>query len=387
MKLKNKCRVCNKENLELVMDFGLTPLANAYRKKEDLDKPELFYPLAVNFCSECKNVQLNVVVEPELLFRNYLYKSSTSPVLVKHFEDFAKSIGKVSSVVDIGSNDGILLKPFQDMGVKVLGVEPATNIAKLAPVPTINDFFTLKVAKEIGATELVTCFNCFAHTNEIDEIAEGAKFMIGDTGTFVIEVQYLMDQIKYGYFDNFYHEHVQYWTVTSIDRYFHSRGLFVQDVIHASPNGGSIIVFIKKNGEPKLSVSEFKESEKVLSKDLLIGLKEEVAEKKLKLLRILFDLKKQGKIIAGYGAPAKATTLCSYFGIGSDILDYVVDDSELKQDKYLPSNNLPIYSPERLKQEPPDYILVLAWNFAESIMKNHPGFKFILPLPDPKVYV
>lgn len=369
------CRVCKKSGLVLVWDFGPSPLANALR--EEPNQPETYYPLQVYFCHDCKNVQLGTVVSPKELFSHYLYASSTSPVFRKHFFDFSQKMQGVKKVVDIGSNDGILLKPFQNMGCEVIGVEPAENIAEKASVPTINAFFTRSVAERIGKADLITCTNTFAHIDDIDEIVRGVKLLMKKNSIFVIEVQYLMDQLKKKIFDNVYHEHVQYWSVTALVKFFERHKLCVYKVEHIPTHGGSIRVYVQKDQVVSPSVHWFMTNEDISFKKLT-SFESEVRKNKLVLLNKLYKLKARGKRIIGYGAPAKATTLLNYYGIGQDILDYIVDDSPLKQGLFTPGKNISIRKDILGK---PDYILVLAWNFADSIIQSHPGYRWIVPSP------
>jgi hypothetical protein len=371
--------VCGNRELDLVWDFGPSPLANSFKEKPET--PEMFYPLTVYMCAICKNVQSGYVVPADILFKKYLYASSTSKVFRKHFVDFARDYGPVKKVVDIGSNDGILLKPFQFMGAEVIGVDPAKNLH--SGVPTIREYFTKKIAQQIGHADLVTCTNTFAHIDNLDEVMRGVKVLIGKTGTFMVEVQYLIDQLKNLYFDNVYHEHLQFWSVTALSKFVEKHGLFISNVEHIPTHGGSIRVYIKYQGTQEPVVEDFLVAEeKVLNYYELQDFGRRVMENKVGLLNLLYGLKRQGKTIIGYGAPAKSTTLCNYFGIGKEVLDYIVDDSPLKQGRFSPGKDIPVVSGIR---GVPDYILILAWNFAESIMINHPGYKYIIPVPKPRI--
>jgi predicted TPR repeat methyltransferase len=228
-------------------DFGSTPLANSYLSKEDLDKPEMYFPLAVNQCQDCGNVQLAHVVDPKLMFSHYLYTSSTSPVFVKHFEDFANSVGKKDFVVDIGGNDGILLKPFQAMGSRVLNVEPAENIA--CELPVIHSFFDSLLAREIveqyGHADLVTATNVFAHIDDLDEVVNGVKILLTDDGVFVVEVTDIEKMIETGSFDLIYHEHVNYWSEDAFRKFFAKRGMEVTKIEKIPVHGGSLRVYAR----------------------------------------------------------------------------------------------------------------------------------------------
>ena len=245
MKRRKDCRVCRSKNLEKVLDLGMTPLANSYLT--EIDQEETYYPLQLMQCSDCRNVQLAHVVDPKVMFSNYLYTSSTSPVFVKHFDDFAKKMGKKKFVVDIGGNDGILLKPFQKLESKVLSVDPARNIE--CAVPAINDFFTTKVAREIvekyGKADLVTATNVFAHIDDLDEVVEGVKLLLEDGGMFMVEVADLDQMLKDGSFDLIYHEHVNYWNLDAFIKFFGLRGMYVSDIERVPVHGGSLRIYAR----------------------------------------------------------------------------------------------------------------------------------------------
>lgn len=246
VKRRLDCRVCKSKNLLKIWDFGMTPLANSY--VDDVDKEELFFPLQVNQCSKCGNVQLVHVVDPELMFKNYLYTSSTSPVFVKHFKDFAKKMGKKRFIVDIGGNDGILLRPFKKMGCMVLNIEPSDIECDL---PTIRKFFTKDLVEDlIGAqgcskADLITATNVFAHIDDLDEVVEGVKILLDTDGIFVVEVVDLDQMLKDGTFDLIYHEHVNYWSEKAFRKFFQLRGMEVIEVEHTPVHGGSLRVYAR----------------------------------------------------------------------------------------------------------------------------------------------
>lgn len=407
-KIEN-CRVCKKTNFTKVFDFGPTPPANAFLKKEQLDRGELYFPLEVYFCNNCSFLTLGHVVSQKLLFSNYVYVSSTSQVFVKHFEDFANSISsrfKLSNdslIIDIGSNDGILLKPFKRIGSRVLGIEPAKHIAQLARkdgIPTIAEFFSeslaKKIAKESGKAKIVTATNVFAHIDDLDEVVLGVKTLLADDGVFIIEVAYLVDFLKKRYFDLVYHEHLYYWAVNPFIQFFKRFDMEVFDVEKVASHGGSIRVFVKMHGaKHKIDkrVKEFIELEK-RKKLSEVSTYREFAKKiegnKIALSRILRKLKKEHKSIAGYGASAKSTTFLHYFNIGRETIDFIVDDSQFKQGLFTPGKHIPVVPPSEIYSKKPDYLLILAWNFADSIMKMHKDYKntggrFIIPVPRPKI--
>ena len=410
-KYKNmrNCRVCKKNNFKKVFDFGPTPLANAFLKKEQLNNTELYFPLEVYFCNNCSFLTLGHVVNPQILFQNYVYASSTSPVFVKHFEDLAHTsysrfkLNRESLIVDIGSNDGILLKPFKKLGSKVLGIEPADLLATMARrdgISTITSFFSLNLAKRIvgkeGKAKIVAATNVFAHIDDLDEVVRGVKELLTDDGIFLLEVYYLVDLLKKGYFDLIYHEHLYYWTVNSFIRFFNRHGLEIFDVQKIPTHGGSIRIFVqnkKASYEVNPRVSKFiklEKKEKLFDVNTYNEFAKNVQENKISLLALLAKIKRGGKTIAGYGAPAKGNTLLNFFGIGRETIDFLIDDSPLKQGLFTPGMHIPVLPPNVLYQRKPDYLLILAWNFAPSIMKMHKrykenGGKFIIPVPRPVI--
>lgn len=248
IKRRFDCRVCKSKNLKKIWDFSRTPLANSYVEKKDLDKAELFFPLQVNQCQECTNVQLAHVINPDLLFKNYLYASSASPLLVKHFEIFAAKMGKQKFVIDIGGNDGILLIPFKKLGSRVLNIDPAKNLR--CDVPIIRKFFTNKLAKQIvkeyGKADLITACNVFAHIDDLDDIVRGVKVLLSNNGLFVIEVANLDQMLKDGTFDMVYHEHLNFWSKKAFKKFFELRKMKVVKIEHIETQGGSLRVYVSK---------------------------------------------------------------------------------------------------------------------------------------------
>ena len=406
---KTACRVCMQNTLKKVLTLGPTPLANAFLTEQQINIGEKFYPLDVYFCTNCHFLQLGHVVSPLLLFQNYVYVSSTSKVFIKHFEQYAERVYKRlklnagSLVIDIGSNDGILLKPFKKLGTKVLGIEPAENIAEIARaegIDTISEYFSKKLAhfvvKKYGKADAITANNVFAHIDDLDEVIEGLKILLKDNGVFVMEAPYLIDFLQKRYFDLVYHEHLSYWSVDALQTLFKRFNMTVFFVEKVAVQGGSIRVFVKKEeGQFTVdkSVKQFllKEGEMKL-KDITTYLDyaQKVYENKVKLLLLLEKLKSEGKTIAAYGAPAKGNTLLNFFGIGTETLDFVVDDSKFKQGLFTPGKHIPVVPSQQLYEKKPDYVLILAWNFAESIMKTHDKYKneggrFIIPVPKPRI--
>lgn len=383
---KTTCRCCGNKHLERVVSLGASPLANNLTDSADAESET--YPLEMNYCPKCHNCQLSVVVPPEKMFDNYLYVSSTAATFRKHFEDVAdkyiSELGLNSNtlVVDIGSNDGIALKPLMEKGIKVLGVEPAKNIAKLANknnIKTLNNYFDMKTAKKIvknyGKAKLVTASNVFAHSDKLAEIANGAFEILETDGTFIVEVQYLVDTIKDMTFDNIYHEHTNYWSVTSINNFFNNLNLSVVKVEHINTHGGSIRVYVKNLGNAiDASVDQFLNDEIDFGLTGLETYKDfgsRVEKVKKNVRENISKLKSKYDVICGYGSPAKATTSLNYYGITSNELDYTVDDNPLKTGKYIPCVNIPIKSKEYFLNNIPKAVVVLAWNFFGYIKANN----------------
>lgn len=406
---KSACRICKGSNLSRILSFGPTPPANAFLKEDELSRSEYYYPLDVNLCTVCGLVQLADVVDPNILFKDYVYVSSTSSVFVAHFDAFAKKIftrfnlSSKSLVVDIGSNDGIFLKPFRQLGARVLGVEPDTHIASLAKkagIPTVSEFFTPETAKKLvkkcGQADVITATNVFAHIDDIHAVAKGVKTLLKKDGVFIIEVPYLVDFLDKNLFDTVYHEHLSYFSVSALSHFFEGVGMEIVDVERVASHGGSLRVFAKRRnatGASSLAVQELLALEKLKrlrEEKVYLEYELRVLENRAKLLSLLTGLKRSGKRIAGYGAPAKGNTLLNFFSIGKELLDYIVDDSPHKQGKHTPGKRIPVVSTKRLSNDPPDYLLILAWNFAPSIMARTESFrkqggKFIIPVPAPKI--
>ncbi len=381
---KDSCRVCGSSDLKTILSLGNSPLANNLLKNSEQD--DELYPLQINFSPESYNVQLSHSVPREKMFNNYLYVSSTTEVFRKHFSDLADSLinnfklDKNSFVVDIGSNDGVFLKPLKDKGVEVCGVEPAKNVADLAEkdgVSTIVGYFEDEstISQISQKADLVTAFNVFAHSDKLTEITQNAFKILKNDGKFVIEVQYLYDTLKDVTFDNIYHEHYNYWSVLSLSNFFSKLNLQVSSVEHIDTHGGSIRVYVGNEGcDVDKSVDEF------ISKELEFGLDKietykhfanKVYQYKNNVMKKLNKLKDEGKKIVGYGSPAKATTVLNYYGIDNTYVDYIIEDNELKHNHLLPGVRIPIKNKNGILKNPPDYVLVLARNFLDYIKQNN----------------
>ena len=394
------CRSCGGENILPAISLGLSPLANNLLDSLD-DKDEL-YPLEMMYCPDCHNGQLSYVVPPEKMFNHYLYVSSTAKSFREHFEKAAEKYIKEfkldsnSFVIDIGSNDGIALKPLKEKGIKVLGIEPAKNIAEIANaagLTTINNYFNIFVATAIGQdygkADLITASNVFAHSDKLKQIASSALSLLKEDGAFIIEVQYLLDTIKDLTFDNIYHEHANYWSVTSIVNFFNNLcpiSWKVNKVEHIDTHGGSIRVYIRNSKfEVDSSVEEFLQTEMgfgIKEYNTYLIFAERVEQARLNVNKNIKAYKDQGLTLVGYGSPAKATTALNYYGVTAKDIDYIIEDNPLKHNKILPGCKIPIYSKDKLNEKLPDIIVVMAWNFFDDIKKNNQdlidkGVKFI----------
>ena len=403
------CRLCKSKQLVGVLNLGSSPPANSFLKKSQLGTKENFFPLVVNFCANCGQLQLSHVVSPEILFRNYVFVSSTSRVTVAHFEEYARSVfnkvklKKGDLVVDLGSNDGVLLKPFKKLGAKVLGVDPARNVARRATkqgIPTLPHFFNVKLAKQIaqkyGMAKVITANNVFAHIHDLDDIVRGVLALLDPEGAFIIEAPYNIDLLEKNLFDIIYHEHLSYLSIRPLQKFFNSHDMEIFDVVKREVHGGSVRIFVKKiSAKHKFEKSvqvftELEEKNKLSDIRTYREFAKNIAKNKTELVQLLKKLKEKNKHIAGYGAPAKSTTLLHYFNIGRETLDFIVDDSPFKQGLFTPGKHIPVVATDELYTRKPDYVLILAWNFADSIMNMHDkykrmGGKFIIPVPTPKV--
>tara|TARA_B100000963_G_scaffold350985_1_gene361961 strand:- start:547 stop:3099 length:2553 start_codon:yes stop_codon:yes gene_type:complete len=381
---KFNCRSCGNSNLKRVVSLGYQPLANNLTNKKE-EKCEL-YPLEVNYCEKCHNCQLSVSVDPKKMFSNYLYTSSTSKVFRNHFVQAAKKYSKdlklnkkKSYIIDIGSNDGVALKPFLDLGYKkVLGIEPAKNLAKLAnknKIKTFNGFLEKKNIKKIKKNaDLILASNVFAHSDKLKEMAECMFSLLRKTGTLIIEVQYLMNTLKDLTFDNIYHEHYNYWSLTSLVYFFNQFNAKIFRSEKIDTHGGSIRIYITKGQKVKIENSV----KTMLKEEEIFGIKDfktyqnfgkKVYEIRANVQKNIKKLKDKNKKIIGYGAPAKATTALNFFGISKEI-DFIVEDNKLKHNKFIPGVKIPIKSKSNIKDKK-NTLLVLAWNFYDEIKKNN----------------
>ncbi|MDD2777326.1 MAG: class I SAM-dependent methyltransferase [Methanocellales archaeon] len=400
------CRVCGSKKLHKFLSLGPTPLANNFLRKDQLDSPEAFYPLDAYFCSNCYLVQLLDIVYPTVMFKEYAYLTGASKPMRTHFAELTEDViqnfklSKNSFVVDIGSNDGTLLQNFSKYGLSTIGIEPASNIAQLAEdkgIQTVNDFFdeecAVRVCKEYGPANVILATNVFAHVDDLENILRGVNHLLSNNGVFIIEVPYLLNLLNNMEFDTIYHEHLSYFAIYPLIYLFRKLGMVVVDVRQVPVHGGSIRVFVQRTGEQSKNVAELLSMEqeaKLDSFQTYLKFGNEVFLLKEKLMRLLKMLKGEGAKITGYGATAKGSTLLNYCKIGTDILDYITDTTPFKQGLYTPGRHIPIFPEKKFHEDPPDYALLLAWNYADEILQKESEYrqkagKFILPIPEPKV--
>lgn len=403
------CRMCKSHQLQKFLDLDYTALSDNFLKEEQLDEPEIFFPLSVYSCLNCGLSQLGYVVSPELMFNeNYPYDSSTTKTGTTHFTNMGMSICKRfnlksdSLVIDVGSNAGVLLTGFKSQGMKVLGIEPSSNIAKIAinsKIDTMIDFFSEKLVKKIikqyGNASVITGTNVFAHINDLDDFMKTCDHLLLDDGIIVIEAPYLLNLIENLEYDTIYHEHLSYISVKPMIEFCKKFNFELFDVEEHKIHGGTLRYFIGRKNKQKISenVSKFiklESNKQVYSEKKLQSFSESVKNHRNSLQQLLHDLKKNGKKIVAISAPAKGNTLLNYCKIGPELLDYVTERNPLKIGKYTPGMHIPVFSDDELLKNPPDYALILAWNFADEIIKNNSeyqrnGGKFIIPIPKPVI--
>jgi SAM-dependent methyltransferase len=405
-----RCRSCDRGGLLTLLDLGRTPLANSLLQAEQLDQPQPTYPLELAFCPHCTLVQILETVPPEQLFRDYLYFTSFSETMLNHGRSLAEKfvadrrLGATSLVMEAASNDGWLLRHYRQKGVPVLGIEPARRIAAVARtehgVETIEEFFTESLGRELRDTgrraDVFHAHNVLAHVADLNGFVAGIGLTLKDSGVAVIEVPYVKNLVDQGEFDTIYHEHLAYFSLTALQRLFERHRLTIQDAERVAIHGGSLrLVVGRAPRRLRLSARTAallceEVSWGVDRPDFYLGLARRVYALKADLGALLADLKRQGKRLAAYGAAAKGSTLLNCFGIGCDVLDFVVDRSSHKQGRYMPGVRVPIFAPEKLLEARPDYVLLLTWNFADEIMNQQAeyrrgGGKFIIPVPELKV--
>jgi len=364
--------------------------------------------LEVFFCQDCAHLQLLHVIDPEILFRHYVYVSGTSSVMRRHLSDYAQMVHslclakKQDLVVEFGSNDGTLLRFFKDLDYRILGVDPAVNLAQSATssgIETLPEFFNKETASSIvakyGKAKIICANHCCAHIDDFLGVVDGVKILLEEGGVWIFEVGYLLDVYTKGLFDTIYHEHVDFHTVTPLIKCFKAQGLKVINVTRSSIQGGALRCFVGWESTAPVIKGGAESIQKLISAEVSIGLgtketflawSESINRTGAELKVLLKGLRENGNRIVGYGAPAKATTLLYHFGISLKEIEYIVDDNDLKQNMLSPGLHIPILHPSKILQDKPNYVLILAWNFADSIIEQNrsyleSGGRFIIPLP------
>lgn len=398
---KKTCRICESTDLVQFLNLGTMPPANAFLTKAELARKEAKFPLTVSFCKNCALVQTQDVVDPEILFKEYVYMTSGSPPLVRHFVDLAQKLKrrlklkKWDVVMEIGSNDGTFLAELKNT-CRVVGIEPARRIAAFARkrgVPTEEVFFDSAVAQQLakkyGKARLILATNVFAHIDGLRDVCKGVQELLVDDGIFITESHWVGNLIGEGGFDQIYHEHLCYYSLTALTALFKQFGLTIIDVERIPTHGESLRLYVAKKGNVRLSVSTLLAREKKLGLDKLTTFRrfaKKVERNKKDVVTTIAKLKKNGVRIVGYGAPGKGNTLLNYCDIGNKSIEYIADATPLKHGRYSPGMHIPVVSIEQLRADAPEYVLLLAWNYAPQILEKEQklrqkGTKFILPVP------
>lgn len=402
-----ECRSCGGSHLNLVLDLGCQPIANALREPDEVDQPEAKFPLEVAFCHQCSLLQVLETIPADTLFsRNYPYYSSFSPLVLQHSRDHALSLvkelglGPDNLVVEVAGNDGYLLKNFVEIGIPVLNIDPASGPAAAAEargIATLNEYFDADLAQRLAASgmraDVILANNVVAHVDAVNEFFAGFPLLLSEHGLMEIEVAYVGDLITARAFDTIYHEHVFYYSITALERLIARHGLYLNDVTRIDIHGGSIRARVSRRNGSTEQLRVFKAQEIALGMHTLnfyADFAEHLTRVREKLRVLVLDLKAKGKRIAAYGAAAKGATLLNYAGLDYTTIDYVVDRNVHKVGKFMPGIHIPIRGVDHIENDKPDYLLLLAWNFSEEIMSEQAryaqrGGAFILPVPEPRI--
>lgn len=401
--------MCQSKKMYKFLDLGFTPPADQFRRKDQLHDPEMYYPLDVYMCEDCGLAQLGYVVSPEVLYRNdYPYEASTTKTGRLHWDSFAQRVverfdlDRNDLVVDIGSNVGVLLSAFKDRGVRIQGVDPAANIVMIAHdrgIDTICDFFNVetvqKILQEKGHASVITGTNVFAHVDDLYTFMENIRLLLNDDGIFIFEAPYFVNLIKKLEYDTIYHEHLSYLSVKPLLPFFNKFDMEIFNIEQVDIHGGSFRVYVgKKSMRPVSNIIGHllreEEEMQIYSHNALKQFSDKVKNNRRELVWLLQSLKHEGKRIVGVSAPAKGMTLLNYCRIGNELLEVVTEKSLLKIGRFTPGTHIPVEPDSYLLEEKPDYALLLAWNFADEIIKNLDDFrkqggKFIIPIPMPHI--
>ncbi len=408
-RMRTTCRVCGSTQLHKFISLGPMALANSFLRSPSEFADEAVYPLDVYFCDSCSLVQLLDVIDPEVLFRHYLYATGTSDTIAAHNKKYARTIvdllnlGQEDLVVEIASNDGSLLSCYKELGVRTLGVDPAENIAEIARsrgIETLAKFFNLETAEQVrssyGPAKAVIGNNVLAHVDDTRNFLSGFKALLDDNGLAIIEMPYLRNLLEGLEYDTIYHEHLCYFSVNTLIRLCDEVGLSLIRIDEVPVHGGSLRMYAGRpehygpHAESVLDWAQEEQKEGMTTLDRFLRFSKQVEESRRKLLALLGELIREGKTVVGYGASAKGTVLINYCGIDTKYLPYTVDKSPLKVGLYTPGTHIPVRPVSKLLECQPDYLLILAWNFAEEIMTQQKeyhdrGGKFIIPIPGLKV--
>jgi SAM-dependent methyltransferase len=404
------CRFCNAPLHHTFVDLGVSPLANAYLRPDQLARMEPFYPLQVFVCDQCFLVQLDEFESPDHIFHDYAYFSSYSDTWLQHARTYSMAMmaqfGLTSQhkVIEIASNDGYLLQNFLQCGIPVLGIEPATNVAEVAikkGIPTLIRFFGKDLASELVKdgvqADLLVGNNVLAHVPNLNDFVAGMKLILKPDGVITMEFPYVLHLMRQRQFDTIYHEHFSYFSFITVERIFASHGLRLFDVEEVSTHGGSLRIYashVESSIHPVSmrvrAMRSYEEEEGFTRLDRYVAFTDAVKQIKCDLLSFLIEAKRAGKTVVGYGAPAKGNTLLNYCGVGRDFIEYVVDRNPYKQGMFLPGTHIPIRSPETIAETRPDYLLILPWNLKDEIMRQERrilewGGKFVVPIPEVQV--
>jgi hypothetical protein len=400
------CRFCGATLSHVCADLGVAPIANDLLTEDQLGHMEPFYPLRALVCEQCFLVQVGEFESPSAIFSDYSYFSSFSTSWLAHCRDYVESIvprlglGPQHTIVEVASNDGYLLQFFHDRGLSVLGIEPAENVAQAAIVkgiPTVVRFFGTEAAEDLAKTsgaDLLIGNNVLPHVPDLNDFVAGMRMLLNETGVITMEFPHLMRLIGDAQFDTIYHEHFSYFSLGTVARVFEHHELTIFDVEEIPTHGGSLRIYGRHANDQTKPVSE--SVERLLARerdagfaslDTYLAFSAQLPATKRELLRFLIDAKERGASIAGYGAPAKGTTLLNYCGIGTDFLDYTVDKSPHKQGRYLPGVRVPIHAPDELARTRPDYVFILPWNLKDEIIEELPfvrdwGGRFLVRTPE-----
>ncbi len=405
------CRFCASALSTVFVDLGMSPLANNYLTAAQLNTMEPFYPLCVYVCEACFLAQLEEFEGPDRIFGDYAYFSSYSDTWLEHARNYANmatrrfGLGGASRVIEVASNDGYLLQYFREKGIPVLGIEPARNVAQAAVskgIPTLERFFGKALAGQLAddgvRADLLVGNNVLAHVPNLNDFVEGIKIVLNSNGIASLEFPHLMRLMAGSQFDTIYHEHFSYFSFFTVEKVFAAHGLTVFDVEELPTHGGSLRIYVRNPDDPSKPISPRladlrarEETAGLKNLDTYFSFGESVKEIKRNLLDFLIAVKRKGKSVVGYGAPAKGNTLLNYCGIGTDFIDYTVDRSPHKQGRFLPGTHIPIYSPEKVRETRPDYLLILPWNLRDEIQEQMAYVRewrgqFVVPIPEVRVH-